>query len=615
MSDFESEVELDGLPAAPGGGRRRLAGATLGMAVGTTLSRITGVGRVIALTTALGGGGFADAYNLANTTPNIIYDVVLGGVLSATFVPVFVDHLTTRRGKDAWEAISAVVTVTITLLVAATVAFFVLTPSIIDLYTVTNHHADVHQQQQVAIFLLRWFVPQLACYGLIALFSALLNARGKFAMPMFVPIANNLVVIGVLLWFHALVPHVNLASIDASHHGLVLLGIGTTLGVVVQAALLVPSLLRADLHLRFLWQPANQAMKSITRLAGWTFGWVVANQVALVVVLALADGAKVPGAVSSYTYAYTFFLLPYGVVAVSVMTAVTPSLASRWATGDIAGFRHRMAFGLRGILAIIIPSAVGMLILAHPLIDLVLAHGAETSANADSTAAALAMFALGLPGFCTFLYMVRVFQAMQDTRTAFRLYLVENGVNIVLALLLVGPLGVRGLALSLSIAYSVAAVLALSVVRNRVGGLGGPELTTPVTRVVGASAVMAVATVLAVSVSGAPSGLGLLARVVFAVVVGAAAYLATAAVLGARADRLAQRGARPPRQPSRLLTPAVGRRAFGPPGANLPRPVPWQTRRSPRRSAVPAPSTGAHPAGDRLGDGGHPPDGGRGGGA
>jgi putative peptidoglycan lipid II flippase len=507
------------------------------MAIGTTLSRITGVGRVIALTLALGGGGFADAYNLANTTPNIIYDIVLGGVLSATFVPVFVDYLSTRRNKEAWEAISAVVTVTITVLVAATVAFFVLTPSIIHLYTVSNHRADVHQQQQVAIFLLRWFVPQLACYGLIAVFTALLNARGKFATPMFVPIANNLVVIGVLLWFHALVPHPSLASVDASHRGLVLLGIGTTLGVVVQAALLVPSLLRADLHLRFLWQPANQAMRTITRLAGWTFGWVVANQVALVVVLALADGAKVPGAVSSYTYAYTFFLLPYGVVAVSVMTAVTPSLSARWATGDLAGFRHRMAFGLRGILAIIIPSAVGMLILAHPLIDLVLAHGAETSANADSTAAALAMFALGLPGFCTFLYMVRVFQSMQDTRTAFRLYLVENALNILFALALVGPLGVRGLALSLSIAYSAAALLGLAVLRNRVGGLGGPELTTPVTRVLGASGVMAVATVLALSVSAASSGFGLLARVVFAVVVGVAAYVATAGVLGARQER------------------------------------------------------------------------------
>ena len=172
-----------------------------------------------------------------------------------------------------------------------------------------------------------------------------------------------------------------------------------------------------------------------------------------------------------------------------------------------------------------------MLLLAHPLIDLVLAHGAETTAEANSAATALAMFSLGLPGFCTFLYMVRVLQSMQDTRTAFRLYLVENGLNIVFGVALVGPLGVRGLALSLSIAYTAAALLGLAVIRQRVGGLGGDDLTIPVKRVLGASGVMAVATVLALNVSGAPSGLGLLARVVLAVVVGLVAYVATAGVL------------------------------------------------------------------------------------
>src|ERR1700728_2307795 len=148
------------------------------MIVGTTLSRITGVIRVIALTTVVGGAGFGDAYNLANTTPNIITDIVIGGVLSATFVPVFVDHLSTRRTKEAWEAISAVVTVTITVLIAATVAFFLLAPEIIHLYTVSNHNPDVTAQRSEAVFFLRWFVPQLTCYGLIALFTALLNARG-----------------------------------------------------------------------------------------------------------------------------------------------------------------------------------------------------------------------------------------------------------------------------------------------------------------------------------------------------------------------------------------------------------------------------------------------------
>jgi putative peptidoglycan lipid II flippase len=287
---------------------------------------------------------------------------------------------------------------------------------------------------------------------------------------------------------------------------------------------------------RFLWQPAHEAMRTIGRLASWTFGWVVANQIAFFVILALADGSA-PGAVSAYTYAYTFFLLPYGVVAVSVMSAVTPSLSARWATRDVAGFRHRMAFGLRGILAVIIPSAVGMLILARPLIDLVLLHGAETNADAETTAATLAMFALGLPGYCTYLYMVRVFQSMQDTRTAFKLYLVENGINVVFGVALVGPLGVRGLALSLSIAYTVAALLAMAVVRQRLGGLGGSDLTTPVKRVLIASAAMAVTTVLAVNVSGADQGVALLGRVVLALVVGSLTYVATAGVLGARQAR------------------------------------------------------------------------------
>ena len=585
-----TEVEVDGIPTPEGPGSGRLARATVGMAVGTTISRVTGVGRVVALTAALGGFGFADAYNLANTTPNIMTDIVIGGVLSATFVPVFVDRLTTRRGKDAWEANSAVVTVTIVVLLVATVAFFVLTPSIIHLYTVTNHRADVAQQQQTAIFLLRWFVPQLTCYGLIALFTALLNARGKFAAPMFVPIANNLVVITVLLWFHVLVPHPNLASIDAHRTALVLLAFGTTLGVVVQAALLLPSLARADLHIRFLWAPFHEAMRTITRLAGWTFGLVLANQVALVVILALADGAKVPGAVSAYTYAYTFFQLPYGVVAVSVMSAVTPSLSAAWARRDITVFRHRMAFGLRGMLAIIIPSAVGMLILAHPLIDLVLLHGAESPAAADSTGSALAMFSLGLPGFCTFLYMVRVLQSMQDTRTAFGLYLVENAVNVVFGVLLVGPLGVRGLALSVSIAYSVAALLAMSVIRKRVGGLGGPELTTPVKRVVAASAVMAVVTVLALAASSAPSGFGLLGRVALAVVAGAVAYVAAAPILGARQAKRARAARSTAAEPTRPLErdgwdspspePFRGRiddRFVDPPGRHL-RPVHHEPR-------------------------------------
>ena len=425
----------------PRGRRSSLVGATAGMAVGTALSRVTGVIKLIVLVYAIGDQWFADGYNLANNTPNMIHDIVLGGVLSATFVPVFVDRLSTRKGPEAWRAISAVTTMTITLLAVASVVFWFAVPEIINIYTVANHTAQASQQRAEAVTLLKWFVPQLAFYGLISLFTALLNARRKFAMPMFVSVANNLVVIAALLWFHAVVGNLSLSAIARHEYFLAILGLGTTLGVVVQAVLLLPSLHRADLHIKFVWDPGHEAMRTIMRLAGWTFGLVLANQIALTIILALADGDRTTGSVSAYTYAYTFFQLPYGIVAVSIMSAVAPSLAERWALHDTAGFRRRMAYGLRGMLAIIIPATVGMLILSHVLSDLIFAHGATTTAGADTIGSTLAMFSLGLPGFCVFLYMTRVLQSMQDTRTAFYLYLVENVINVVVGLLLVGPLG------------------------------------------------------------------------------------------------------------------------------------------------------------------------------
>jgi putative peptidoglycan lipid II flippase len=545
MTDFapgaaagDEPLGAGGPPTDPPGGRRSsLIGATAGMAVGTALSRVTGVIKLIVLVYAVGDQWFADGYNLANNTPNMIHDIVLGGVLSATFVPVFVDRLSTRKGPEAWRAISAVTTMTITLLAVASVVFWFAVPEIINIYTVANHTAQAPEQRAEAVTLLKWFVPQLAFYGLISLFTALLNARRKFAMPMFVSVANNLVVIAALLWFHAVVGNLSLSAIARHASFLAILGLGTTLGVVVQAVLLLPSLHRADLHIKFVWDPGHEAMRTIMRLAGWTFGLVLANQLALTIILALADGDKTTGAVSAYTYAYTFFQLPYGIVAVSIMSAVAPSLAERWALRDTTGFRRRMSYGLRGMLAIIIPATVGMLILSHVLSDLIFAHGATSAAGAGTIGSTLAMFSLGLPGFCVFLYMTRVLQAMQDTRTAFYLYVVENVINVVVGLALVGPLGVRGLALSLSIAYSVTAVLAVSVLRGRLGGLGGDQVSQPVKRVVISSAVMAVVTVLAVNVSSAQSGFGVFLRVALATVVGLLAYAGTAALLAARAAK------------------------------------------------------------------------------
>lgn len=520
------------------------------MAVGTLLSRITGVGRIVALGYALGtglaAGSAADAYNLSNTIPNIVQDLVLGGILSATFIPVFVARLATRDEDEAWEAISAVVSVTLVVLGIASVAFLIASPFIIDGLTVLRHTPG---ERKVATELLILFVPQLASYTFAALGAALLNARGKFAAPTFVPIANNVVTIVVLFSFASLVKHPTLTGLESDRSALILLGLGTSAGVIVQAVLLLPSLRRAGLRLRFVLNFRHEAVGTILRLSGWTFGLVVTNQVALLVVLALFD--KIPGGVSAYTYSYTFFQLPYGVVTISVMSAVTPDLAARWARRDPVGFKRRWARGLRGILAIVFPAAAGELILAKPLVAVLLGYHASSPAATTLTAQCLAMLSLGLPGFCIFLYSIRAFQAMQSLKTAFWLYVLENGLNVLLAIALVGPLGVRGVALSISIAYTVSALVALLVLRDRLAGLDWAIVSRPLGRVGLSTVALVAAAAIGSNLSGSETPLGLLERVVLGTAFGSVAYLSVASALGFITDqgRTAHHGraGRPPR--------------------------------------------------------------------
>ena len=538
--------------------------STAVMAAGTTLSRVTGVVRIVALAYAVGAFALADAYNLANTIPNILVDIVIGGVLSATFVPVFVERLTTRTERDAWEAISAVVSVSLVVIGVASLVFLVAAPFIIDALTAFDHSPGAHLERTVATDLLVLFVPQLTCYGFIALATALLNTRRRFAAPMFTPVANNVFLIAVLFTFGTIARSPTLAGVATHRSWLLLLGLGTTLGVVLQACLLIPSLRRAGLHLRFRFDLRHEAVRTIGRLSGWTFGLVLANQVALLVVLAASEHVG-NGAVSAYTYAYTFFQLPYAVIAVSVMTATAPELATHWSEGDLHAFRRRMTIGLRTIVAFVVPAAAGMLILARPVTELLLGHGAAGAHGATvPTATSLAMLSLGIPGFCIFLYAIRVLQSVQDLRSAFWLYVLENGVNIVLAVVLAGPFGVRGVALSISIAYTLAAVAALVHLRNAVPGLGGVTVGRHLAHVLMATAVLVAAAVVGSNLSASDTVPGLLLRVAVGTVVGALAYVVAAGVL-ARLTAPPRKGPpQPPQRPAPAGRPPLRPEHLGP---------------------------------------------------
>ena len=460
------------------------------MAAGTALSRLTGFGRLVALAYALGFTRLTDSYNLANVTPNIVYELVLGGILSATLVPLFVEELTTEDEDDAWRAISAVITAAAAVLVVVTALFLVAAPLLVRLYTLGNDTPSLDDQRAVATGLLRLFAPQVALYGMTFLVTAVLNARRRFAAPMFAPVLNNLVVISVLVAFPHVVDEVSLDAVRHDQGAQLLLGLGTTAGVAAMAVALLPSLRTAGARLRFVWDPGHPAVRTILRLSGWTFGFVAANQLALLVVLVLAGGRA--GDVAAYQAGQVFFLLPHGIFAVSVMTALQPDLAERWAVGDVAGFGRRAAVGLRTIAVVVIPAAVGYLLLARPIVGVALEHGALRAGSASTTAGVLALLALGLPGFSTFLFVARSYQSMQDTRTLFFLYLWENGINVVLALVLYPSLGVHGLALSYSVAYTAAAAAGVVQLQRRTGSVDMPGVVQTWVRIAFASAVMAV---------------------------------------------------------------------------------------------------------------------------
>jgi putative peptidoglycan lipid II flippase len=541
-------------------GALSLSTAASYVALGTGVSRITGLLRIVALAWVLGPGHLADAFNLANNTPNMLYDIVGGGIISATFIPVFVEQLSKRDEDEAYGSISAILSVSLVVLLATTAVALILAPEFITALTALDtsaHSHEVHEilrERAVATTLLRYFVIQIAAYGAFSLAGALLNTRRRFVAVAWGPIVNNLVCIIVLVWFGLWAGrHASLASVAAHPGQLMLLGLGTSLGVVLQGVALIPSLRAAKLQrLRWHWNLHDAALHTIIRLSGWTFGFVVANQIAVFVITLLAGTASGTDPVSSYTYAYAFMQMPYGIVAVTVMSVVAPDLAQRWSAGERSAFLARLTGGWRAVLALIIPAAVGMLLLAKPAVALLLGHDHSTASDTAVTGSALAMFALGLPGFCSYLYIVRVLQSMQRTKVAFYLYLVENGINVVLAGVLVHPLGVRGLALSLAVAYSVSALIGLVLLRRWFGPLGTEGTWTPLRRVGVATVAMGIVVLVVSNLSGATHGLLLLGRVVGALVAGLAVYGAVAVVLGRRAAAR-QRQRRRRRQETRRL--------------------------------------------------------------
>ncbi len=469
-----------------------LARATAVMSFGTVLSRVTGLLRLVAIAAALGvveSERLADTYNYGNTAPNIIYELVLGGVLTSVFVPVFVELLEKEGRERAWQVASAVINVSLLVLTVVATIGILAAPLLAKFYSSRLDASAAAAQEEVLTFLLRLFIPQIIFYALAAITAGLLNAHKRFGAPMYTPILNNLAVIAVFVAFRQAYAGRELGLDSVTDQQLLLIGLGTTVGVVLMALAQLP-FLRGLGRYRLTLSLKHPSVRKLARLSVFVVGYVVTNQIGYLVVQWLANLQT--GGYSAYVYAFMFFMLPHGLFAVSVITALLPGMSEHAVNERWDLFRERLSTGVRATFLLILPAAVGFFVLGEAIVRLLIEHGIATPRSTDLVSGVLRFFVVGLVPFSLFQLFLRAFYALQDTKTPFLINCGAISLNTAINVPMFAWLGVKGLAAGHAIAYVFGVIVQARILSRRIGGLDRERIVRSGVRIGVASAGMGV---------------------------------------------------------------------------------------------------------------------------
>ena len=462
--------------ATSGAGSASVARSSGIMALGTLASRGTGFLRTLMVAYALGLTLVSSAYNNANTIPNAVYDLMMGGILTSAVVPLLVNAA--KRDSDRGYAYEQrTFTLAVTSLFGVTVVATLAASLIVDLYASSLPGPTRHLTVIFAFF----FIPQIFFYGVCSLAGGVLNARDRFAAPMWTPVINNVVVIAVMLLFIASGGLSASGAIGGSQ--VAVLGFGTTLGIVAQTAALVPALRRAG----FRWRPRfdfrRDEVAEVLRMAGPLFGYTLTTFVSFLVVQNVANkaGAAVPqDGFPTYTYAFQLFQMPYAIIGISVITALLPRMSAHAAERKYSLVRGDFSSGVRLSAVIVVPAALLLAVLGAPLADGLIGYGHMSSANASYIGLVFGLFSLGLVPYMMFQLLLRVFYALHDSRTPMFIGLLVMAVNIAASLLSLAllPAGhvVEGVAVSFGIANLIGTAASWRVLSRRLDGLDGPAI-------------------------------------------------------------------------------------------------------------------------------------------
>jgi putative peptidoglycan lipid II flippase len=485
----EPEEDVEAREGAPGASRGILRAAGT-MAVATLVSRVTGLVRTMVLAAALGVGLVNDAYTTVNTLPNIVYELLLGGVLTSVVVPLLVHAQ--ERDRDGGAAYAQrLATLAIAGLVAVTGLAIVIAPLLTSLYGIT----DDPDQVRLATWLARILLIEIIFYGIGALAQAILNSRDVFGPPAWAPVLNNVVVIATgLLFIAASGPgDVEPATITAGQ--VWLLGGGTTLGIVVQAVVLLPLLKKAGIPLRPRWGLRDTGLREAGTLGLWVVGYVAVSQLGVVVATRIANAAGREGGLGSSAFQFVslLFQMPYGIIGVALLTALVPRMSRAASRHDTPGVVSDLSLGTRLSALGLLPITAALCVLGPALGTVAFARGNTSTAQAEAMGTALAIGAFGLLPMAVTLLQLRVFYAMKDAKTPTLIQVGMVAVRVPLLLLVPAVVEPRhvvaGLMLVTSITYVAGWVIGDLVLRGKLGGLGTKETFGPVARMIAVSAV------------------------------------------------------------------------------------------------------------------------------
>ena len=463
------------------------------MAAGTIVSRLSGFVRGILLAAALGVGLHADVFNIANTVPNMLYILLAGGVVNAVLVPQLVRAM--KNDADGGEAYTnRIITLAALFLGVVTIALVVAAPWLMRLF-LDPHFFDPERSSQLesVIDFARYCLPQVFFYGMFVLVGQVLNARGRFGPMMWAPIANNVIAVAVLTTYLLTLGPARGAEKQGGFdtNAEALLGLGSTLGIVVQLLVLLPYLKAAGFSYRPRFDFRGAGLGHTLRLGVWTVLFVVVNQVAYTVVVRIASSGTVdappagaPGSVEGtgytiYSNSFLLTMVPHSIITVSLATAMLPLLSRYAAEGSLARIGAAVSSTLRSAYALVIPVAALLSVMALDVANVIWGYG-SAAADFASFAPSLALFGIGLVLFTAHYLLLRGFYALEQTR---RVFLIQCGIaatNIVAAVLLTrGAPAVETaprLVIAYACSYAVGAITSYVILSRTVGGLAGARL-------------------------------------------------------------------------------------------------------------------------------------------